>query len=179
MKRFLALGAMALALVLTLADEASAQRRGGFGGAGFRGGFGGAGFRGGAVGFRGGFAGARIGGIGTRSFAAVRPGFRGVFRPGFRRAGLGWGGWGWAGRSWAFAGRPWGWRGARFRRAGFGWGWPLAAAGLGYASYASSSCLVWDGIQWVNTFSYSYGYPSYSLGYGWGGWGGGWGGWGW
>src|SRR5262249_14356877 len=118
------------------------------------------GFGGGAVGFRG----ARFG-RGPRSCAAVRPGFR--------RAGLGWGGWGWAGRSWAFAGRPWGWRGARFRR-GFGWGgwgWPLAA-GLGYAAYASaSSCLIWDGFQWVNTRSYSYGYSSYYFWYRRGGWG--------
>src|SRR5262249_61910716 len=65
MKRFLALGAAALAVVLMLADDAFAQRGRG-GGGGFRGGggFAGAGIRGGGMGFRGGGGGVPGGGLG-------------------------------------------------------------------------------------------------------------------
>jgi hypothetical protein len=176
-KRLLAMGAAALVLAFVVSDQASAQRRGGFGGfSGVRSGsgfsgmrVGGAGFSGmrvGAAGFRG-FSGSAIRGTGVgyrgvRVATGARGVGYGVRTAGIRTAAIG------PGRpGWGVAGRP-GWGGVRpgWRRGwgGWGWGFPLAAAAIGagyYGSY-SSDCWAWDGYQWVNVcydpYYYGYGY---------------------
>jgi hypothetical protein len=160
MKRFLVLAAATLLLASALPDEASAQRRGlggafhgggpGVSGAGFRpAGLGIAGRSGwGAVGGPGwGFAGrsglgwAAAGRTGLGWGIAGRPGWR----PGWNVAGRP----GWWRPGWARAG--WGW--------GFPL---AVGLGLGYASYgyadSYNDCLSWDGYRWVNVCYQSYPY---------------------
>jgi hypothetical protein len=162
MRRLLILGASALLFTAVIADEALAQKKGGFGGFG-GGGFGGGGFRGG--GFGGGFRGPAMG-AGFRGAAIGGPRFAaGGWRGGPAWSGqrLGWGGRGWAGRGVAWGGGPRWHRGGYWNR-GWGWGVPVAA-GLAFAaasSYPYDDCLRWNGWRWVNV-CYA---PAYYGGYG-------------
>jgi hypothetical protein len=176
MRKLMPLSALAALLAFAACDDASARGGGGGfhgGGGGFRGG-GGGGFHGGGGGFRGGgfsggFRGAAIGGYrggaglgygGRYLGGGARLAYGGRYLGGAR---LGYGGRYFGGARLAYGGRYLGGGGySPYRRYGHGLGYPLAA-GLAFAaagSYYGSSCLGWDGLQWVNV-CYDGGYASY------------------
>jgi hypothetical protein len=146
MRKALLAAAALLIVAGSMPDNAFAQRGGrGFAGGGFRGGGfggyggglyrGGIGYRGGAIGYRGGAIGYRGGAIGYRG-AAI--GYRGgVYRSVGWRPGWGWGAPIAAGIALGAIGYGYG---------GYGYGYDPYY----YGGYSTTSCLAWDGYQWVN-----------------------------